>query len=278
MLPNIVTVPPCMLSVPLLIADVLGGGDRQIAADGDFQRLLLLLTAILVATVAVLKILRVKAVPLLISKVTLLATCSLRFMVPPLAVTVPAPALRLALMLPAPFKNVLGPDRVMVPAFMVPPKEKETSSTSSDSGIGLVRRSTAPTSTIGRSARYLWRQQRRTAERVRQLENQDEKMSERERVTLEFLACQQDRMLAELASLRDDVNVLTAIVQRIDSSLTRLLTEIRATHSQASRPGERRRRLESWRRRKTNDPVALHMQGSDGEIRWNNDRTRQLDG
>ena len=45
-------------------------------------------------------------------------------------------------------------------------------------------------------------------------------MSEREPVTLEFLARQQDRMLAELASLRDDVNVLTAIVQRLDNSHT----------------------------------------------------------
>jgi hypothetical protein len=39
-------------------------------------------------------------------------------------------------------------------------------------------------------------------------------------------------MLAELASLRDDVNVLTAIVQRLDNSCTRLLAKIRATHSQ----------------------------------------------
>ena len=39
-------------------------------------------------------------------------------------------------------------------------------------------------------------------------------------------------MLAELASLRDDVNVLTAILQRLDKSHTRLLAEIRATHSQ----------------------------------------------
>jgi hypothetical protein len=68
--------------------------------------------------------------------------------------------------------------------------------------------------------------------------------SEREPVTLEFLARQQDRMLAELASLRDDVNVLTAIVQRLDNSHTRLLAEIRATHSQVSRHGERLRRLE----------------------------------
>ena len=57
-------------------------------------------------------------------------------------------------------------------------------------------------------------------------------MSEREPARLEFLARQQDRMLAELASLRDDVNLLTAIFQRLDKSHTRLLAEIRATHSQ----------------------------------------------
>jgi hypothetical protein len=51
-------------------------------------------------------------------------------------------------------------------------------------------------------------------------------MSEHEPATLEFLACQLDRMLADLASLRDDVNVLTAIVQRLDNSHTRLLAEI----------------------------------------------------
>ena len=47
-------------------------------------------------------------------------------------------------------------------------------------------------------------------------------MVEREPVTLESLARQLDRMLAELSSLRDDVNVLTAIVQRLDDSHTRL--------------------------------------------------------
>ena len=52
-------------------------------------------------------------------------------------------------------------------------------------------------------------------------------------------------MLADLASLRDDVNVLTAIVQRLDNSHTMLLTEIRAIHSQVLRHGERLRRLES---------------------------------
>jgi hypothetical protein len=69
-------------------------------------------------------------------------------------------------------------------------------------------------------------------------------MSEHEPVTLEFLARQQDRILAEVSSLRDDVTVLTAIVQRLDNSHTRLLSEIRATHSQVARQGERLRRLE----------------------------------
>ena len=41
------------------------------------------------------------------------------------------------------------------------------------------------------------------------------------------------------------VNVLTAIVQRLDNSHTMLLTEIRAIHSQVLRHGERLRRLES---------------------------------
>ena len=53
-----------------------------------------------------------------------------------------------------------------------------------------------------------------------------------EPATLEFLARQQDRILAELASLRYDVDVLTAIVQRLDNKSTRLLAEIRANHSQ----------------------------------------------
>ena len=37
------------------------------------------------------------------------------------------------------------------------------------------------------------------------------------------MARQQDRKLAELASLRDDVNVLTAIIQRLDTKVIRLL-------------------------------------------------------
>ena len=59
-------------------------------------------------------------------------------------------------------------------------------------------------------------------------------MIERQPVTSESLARQLDRMLAELSCLRDDVNVLTTIVQRLDNSHTRLMTEIRATPSDES--------------------------------------------
>ena len=76
-------------------------------------------------------------------------------------------------------------------------------------------------------------------------------------VTLESLARQLDHMLTELSSLRDDVNVLTAIVQRLDNSHTRLLTEIRAIHSQVSRHGERLRRLESLAPNKSNKSGEL---------------------
>jgi len=61
---------------------------------------------------------------------------------------------------------------------------------------------------------------------------------EPENLTLRLL----QEIRTEIGSLRDDVNVLTAIVQRLDNSHTRLLTEIRATHSQVSRHGDRLRR------------------------------------
>ena len=55
------------------------------------------------------------------------------------------------------------------------------------------------------------------------------------------------RLTAEVASLRDDIHVLTAIVQRIDSSQGRVLEEFRAMHRQQSRFGERLGQLEEQR-------------------------------
>ena len=62
---------------------------------------------------------------------------------------------------------------------------------------------------------------------------------------LSFLARQNERILTELASLRDDMTVLTAIVLRLDGSQTNLLQEIRAMHSQISRMNDRIRKLET---------------------------------
>ncbi|HEX2151024.1 MAG TPA: hypothetical protein VHG31_03375 [Stellaceae bacterium] len=52
------------------------------------------------------------------------------------------------------------------------------------------------------------------------------------------------RLTTEVASLRDDMHVLTAIVQRLDNSQGRMLEELRAMHSQYSRLSNRVRQLE----------------------------------
>jgi len=69
-------------------------------------------------------------------------------------------------------------------------------------------------------------------------------MSE-DRIDLAYVGRALQRLTDEVASLRDDMQVLTAIVQRLDNSHSRLLAEIRATHSQVSRLSDRVRRLEA---------------------------------
>jgi hypothetical protein len=51
-------------------------------------------------------------------------------------------------------------------------------------------------------------------------------------VDLNFLARQLQRVVAEVGSLRDDMQVLTPIVLRQGGTLTALLQETRATHTQ----------------------------------------------
>lgn len=66
-------------------------------------------------------------------------------------------------------------------------------------------------------------------------------------IDLAFVGQALQRLTNEVASLRDDMRVMTAIVQRLDNSHGRLLEEVRAIHRQQSRLGERLRQLEEQR-------------------------------
>jgi hypothetical protein len=72
-------------------------------------------------------------------------------------------------------------------------------------------------------------------------------MSDTPEPDLSLLARQQRQILTELGSIRDDMAVLTAITLRQDATLTALLTEVRAMHSQHSRLATRVRDLEAAR-------------------------------
>jgi hypothetical protein len=73
-----------------------------------------------------------------------------------------------------------------------------------------------------------------------------------EPITLEFLARQQQHVLEEIGVMRDDMQVLTAMVMRLDGTVGLVLTELRAMHSQHQRLANRalrsRRRSRSSRR------------------------------
>jgi hypothetical protein len=66
-------------------------------------------------------------------------------------------------------------------------------------------------------------------------------------VDLAYIGRALQRLTTEVASLRDDMHVLTAIVQRLDNPQGRMLEELRAMHRQQSRFGERLRQLEEQR-------------------------------
>jgi hypothetical protein len=65
-----------------------------------------------------------------------------------------------------------------------------------------------------------------------------------ETVTLEFLAAQQRRMLDEIASVRDDIKVPTAIVLRHEETLIRVLEQMTAMVAQNARIVDRLRALD----------------------------------
>jgi hypothetical protein len=75
-----------------------------------------------------------------------------------------------------------------------------------------------------------------------------------EPITIEVLARQRQRLLDEMGSMRgevgtmrDDMQVLTAMVMRLDGTVGLVLTELRAMHSQHQRLANRVRRLEEQR-------------------------------
>lgn len=61
---------------------------------------------------------------------------------------------------------------------------------------------------------------------------------------INFLARQSERIMSEIASLCDNAAVLTSIVLRLDGSMTAVLQEMRATHTQIARMNDRIRKLE----------------------------------
>ena len=65
-----------------------------------------------------------------------------------------------------------------------------------------------------------------------------------EPVSLELLARQQERLISDMAGLRDDMRVLTAIVLRQENTLNSLLDQLRAMVAQAQRTTDRVRKLE----------------------------------
>ena len=69
-------------------------------------------------------------------------------------------------------------------------------------------------------------------------------MSDDSNVDLAFLGRAIERLTDEVATMRDDIAVMAAILNRQDSTITKLLVEIRATHSQHQRLANRVTKLE----------------------------------
>jgi hypothetical protein len=65
-----------------------------------------------------------------------------------------------------------------------------------------------------------------------------------ETITLELLAAQQRRILDEVASMRDDIKVPTAIVLRHEETLIRVLEQMTAMVAQNARIVDRLRVLD----------------------------------
>jgi hypothetical protein len=64
------------------------------------------------------------------------------------------------------------------------------------------------------------------------------------KVDLEFLARQFERVITDLATLKDDAMVVMARLDRIDATVQSLVVEVRAMHSRHERLARRVERVE----------------------------------
>jgi hypothetical protein len=72
----------------------------------------------------------------------------------------------------------------------------------------------------------------------------DAVMSDKPVIDLNYIGRALDRLTTDVGGMREDVSVLTAIALRLDATVTGLLTEVRAMHSQHARLAKRVRDLE----------------------------------
>ncbi len=63
-------------------------------------------------------------------------------------------------------------------------------------------------------------------------------------VDLAFLARQNERIMADNASMRDELRVQTAMITRLDGTVGGLVQEVRAIHGWMARMDDRVRKLE----------------------------------
>ena len=70
-------------------------------------------------------------------------------------------------------------------------------------------------------------------------------MSDAGGADLSLIARQQRQLLTDMGTMRDDMAVMIAMLQRLDGTVSGLVTEVRAIHSQHSRLANRVRDLEA---------------------------------
>lgn len=70
-------------------------------------------------------------------------------------------------------------------------------------------------------------------------------MTDEPEADLGLIARQQRQLLSEMGTMRDDMAVMMAILQRVDGTMGGLVNEVRAMHSQHSRLSSRVRDLEA---------------------------------